>query len=211
MENVIISGVRFTYGKKHKTIDYPDITFYAGKSYAIVGENGCGKTTLLKILLGILKPCEGVVNGLKDEVIGFVPDYNGLYTFMTVLENIKFRLGLYNKKYCEEKDYIMELLEKYNLLKDKNKVVNELSLGMCKKVSIICALAVHPSILILDEPTGGLDADSQRELIQMLGRYISSNNMLICTSHDNVFLHEIEKLSHTNGGTNFEIINLCTS
>ncbi len=68
---VSVSGVKFSYGKKNKLLEYPDITFVAGKGYAIVGGNGCGKTTLLKLILGILKPNEGKINGIKNEIIGF--------------------------------------------------------------------------------------------------------------------------------------------
>ncbi len=71
-------------------------------------------------------------------------------------------------------------------------MIKELSLGMCKKVSIICALVVKPTVLVLDEPTSGLDADAQKELVEVLKQYIMPDNMVICTSHDSDFLDRME-------------------
>lgn len=83
------------------------------------------------------------------------------------------------------------LLARYQLDNETHKLVKDLSLGMKKKVALICALAVDPPILILDEPTGGLDADAQAELSSMLGQFISPERIVICTSHDSDFLDSL--------------------
>lgn len=189
--SIIVQDLRFAYTNNHEIIHCPAFEFSAGNIYALVGPNGSGKTTFLKILLRLLKPTSGNVTGLEQEVIAFVPDYNGLYDFLSVLENIKFRLSLYNLDYSSEKDNIQQLLARYNLNNDKHKLVKDLSLGMKKKVSLIGALAVKPSLLVLDEPTGGLDLDAQKELSEMIGEYLSPSTMVICTSHDQEFLNSL--------------------
>lgn len=186
-----VRNLCFAYKKNVNIINHADFCFLPGNVYALVGSNGSGKTTFLKILLGLLKPTAGGIAGLKQETIAYVPDYNGIYDSLTVLENIKFRMSLYNLDYSAEKSNVQQLLIRYNLSNDENKLVKDLSLGMKKKVSLICALAVKPSLLVLDEPTGGLDADAQEELSIMLGEYISPSTIIICTSHDQEFLNTL--------------------
>ncbi len=191
MSDIYIKDLLFSYDKNAPLIHCKMLAFSCGKAYALVGKNGSGKTTFLKLLLGLLKPSEGTLSGLETQKIGFVPDYNGLYESLTILENIRFRLALYREKYSDKEAYIAELLERYGLKSDANKLVKQLSLGMRKKTALICALAIAPSLLILDEPTTGLDEGSQIELAQMLNEFISPNTMVICTSHDADFLEAL--------------------
>lgn len=188
---ITVRNLCFAYKKNINIIICPDLCFLPGNIYALVGPNGSGKTTFLKILLGLLKPTAGDIAGLRQETIAFVPDYNGIYDSLTVLENIKFRMSLYNLDYSAEKNNVQQLLIRYSLSNDQHKLVKDLSLGMKKKVSLICALAVKPSLLVLDEPTGGLDTDAQRELTIMLREYISPSTIIICTSHDQDFLNAL--------------------
>ena len=185
---ITVRDLCFAYKENHNIVNCPEFCFSEGNVYALVGYNGSGKTTFLKILLGLLKPTSGKIIGLEKEIIAFVPDYNGLYESLSVLENIKFRLSLYNLNYSSEKNNVDRLLSRYNLCGEENKLVKDLSLGMKKKVSLICALAVRPSLLVLDEPTGGLDTDANRELSEMIREYISPSTTVICTSHDQEFL-----------------------
>lgn len=191
MTSLDIVNLKFSFDGTRELINCPALHFESGNIYALVGPNGSGKTTFLKILLGLLKPSEGSIQGLKDNIIGFVPDYNGLYDSLTILENIKFRLSLYKKNYQDEKSRVNQMLIRYQLDHDANKLIRDLSLGMRKKVSLICALAVHPTLLILDEPTGGLDHQSQIELTEMLSQFISPSTMVICTSHDRDFIESL--------------------
>ncbi len=191
MSEIYIKDLLFSYHKNVPLIYCKKLEFSFGKAYALVGKNGSGKTTFLKLLLGLLKPSTGTLTGLEKQKIGFVPDYNGLYESLTILENIQFRLSLYREKYSEKEAFVEELLERYGLKNDENKLVKQLSLGMRKKTALICALAIAPSLLILDEPTTGLDEKSQIELAQMLNQFISPNTMVICTSHDADFLESL--------------------
>lgn len=191
MKEITINQLIFSYNKAVPLIKCSHLSFKPGNIYALVGSNGSGKTTFLKLLLGLLKPSEGTIIGVADSRIAFVPDYNGLYESLSVLENIKFRLSLYNRTYKNEKQNVFELLSKYKLQNEENKLVRDLSLGMKKKVALICAMSVNPSLLILDEPTGGLDADAQNELALMLRQFTDSERIVICTSHDSEFLSSL--------------------
>ncbi|MCH5278631.1 MAG: ABC transporter ATP-binding protein [Christensenellaceae bacterium] len=191
MGEIIVKNLAFAYNNSDALIRCSLFSFKPGNIYALVGSNGSGKTTFLKLVLGLLKPTEGSISGIENESVAFVPDYNGLYDSLSILENIKFRLSLYNKIYKAEKDAVQKLLTRYRLDNEAHKLVRDLSLGMKKKVALICALAVDPTILILDEPTGGLDADAQEELSNMLGQFISPERIVICTSHDSDFLKSL--------------------
>lgn len=115
MGELNIKNLKFSFDKSKSLIACPSFCFEPGNIYALVGPNGSGKTTFLKILLGLLKPTEGEVYGAERETIGFVPDYNGLYDSLSVLENIKFRLSLYKMNYKNEKEKIQQMLTSYNL------------------------------------------------------------------------------------------------
>lgn len=191
MHDIAVRDLLFSYDKSIPLIACKKLDFSFGKSYALAGKNGSGKTTFLKLLLGLLKPSAGTLSGLESQKIGFVPDYNGLYESLTIRENICFRLSLYGKNYSDQKAAIDELLDRYGLTNHADQLVRHLSLGMRKKTALICALAIAPALLVLDEPTTGLDESSRLELAQMLKQFLSPNTMVICTSHDADFLESL--------------------
>lgn len=195
MNSIIINNLHFAYNKQEPLIYCSSLKLESGNIYALVGANGSGKTTFLKLLLGLLKPTTGEIKGIAGHKIGFVPDYNGLYDTLTVLENIKIRLALYGCNYLKEESRICKLIEKYSLTSAKNTLVKNLSLGMKKKAAIICAIATKPSLLVLDEPTGGIDKAAHKELSIMLKDYLAPNTMILCTSHDLDFLDTLPLLT----------------
>lgn len=179
-----LDNVYFYYKKEKIILNNIKYTFEEGKKYIIQGHNGSGKTTLLRLLCGLIKPTDGNIYGINDNIISFLPDNNGIYEKMTVLENIKFRISLYKLSYAELEGEVNFYLDKYGLSENKNTYIVNLSLGMKKKVALICAYIVKPDILILDEPTGGIDDKSRSELINMLNNRDSHNTITIVTSHD---------------------------
>ena len=185
---VKISDLYFKYPKQH---DYVlagiSYEFLRGNLYFLRGENGAGKTTLVKLILGLLKPTEGRIV-IDTKVVSYLPDYNGIYQNLTIIENIKYRLALYNLSYEQNTVKILSLLERYDLEQHKNKLIRELSHGMQKKVGFICACIVEPQLLILDEPTEGLDADSHEELVRMMGDLIREDAVVLCITHDKSLL-----------------------
>lgn len=151
---------------KYKNSDYilKDISFEfeAGSFYILRGGNGVGKTTLAKLLLGLLTPSNGKIQLPEDYNLSYLPDTNGIYENLTVIQNIAFRLGLFGISVNSCIDLIREWMSKFNIDSYYDKPVSSLSLGTKKKVAVICACIVPFNLLILDEPTNGLDSKSQK-------------------------------------------------
>lgn len=158
--------------KKFKDFELKNISFVI-PSYSItsiIGNNGAGKTTLMKILATLSIPSSGeiILNGIKYEYNNFSKirknisvlfDSTGsLYMGLTVLQNIKYFLEISNNKYDEKE--ALNYLDKFSLLKYKDKVTSKISKGMKQKVAIIIALLKNSQLLILDEPYLGLDYES---------------------------------------------------
>lgn len=184
---ISVNKVSFSYDGENNIFENFEFKFYDKQSYVIQGENGRGKTTLLKLLLGLLKPSEGSIEKDIEYRIGYVPDYNGLYENMTVLDNIKFRLGIYGLKYSEEKQNVENAIRRFNVSSFLYQKVKELSLGTQKKIALICALLIKPQLLVLDEPTGGLDRNTKNELIHIINE-VSSEMMVISVSHSDEYI-----------------------
>jgi len=149
-----------------------------GKIVGLVGPDGAGKTTLLRLLTGLFKPDNGsiVVDGIDvvknpQEVkkrIGYMPQHFSLYGDLTTSENLKFFADLYQipeKKYRERKK---ELLHFSQLSPFRDRLARNLSGGMQKKLALACNLFHSPELLLLDEPTTGVDPVSRKELWQLL-------------------------------------------
>lgn len=187
-----LNEVFFQYKKDQPVLKGINYTFNDGVQYVIQGSNGSGKTTLLRLLCGLLKLTDGNIVHSMNHVIGFLPDNNGLYESMTVIENIKFRISLYKLSYEDLKNDVDDLLTNYDLKTHKNTSIGALSLGMKKKAALICAYIVNPDVLILDEPTGGIDNKSKIELISMLNSVKRNDIITIITSHDTDFIENMK-------------------
>ena len=186
-----INSITKHYGRK-KVLN--DITFSGkpGDCIGIIGSNGCGKSTLLKILSGAMRPSHGEIlyNGDNPLLnakhfsshIGYVPQDNPLFGNLTVLDNLKLWYcdSTHNLKDDIENGLIAEFgINKY--LKEK---VSHLSGGMKKRLSIVCALAKDPEILILDEPGASLDIIAKNDIINYMKKYISQGGTILIASHE---------------------------
>lgn len=191
---LIAKDISFSYEKGKSIIDHFSYNFKKGESYVITGENGKGKTTLLKILLGLVKPDAGSIEKDSASIVGYVPDYNGLYEKLSVVDNVRFRLGINNKSLDDVNDKYTEWMRQYGLLKYENTLVKNLSLGTKKKVGLLCALLLFPDILFLDEPTGGLDDKSKKELFKIL-KEIRKDRILIAVTHDMDYISSMNSTS----------------
>ena len=167
-----LEGLVKRYGK-HRGIEGLDLKVKEGEWFGYIGPNGAGKSTTIRTMLGLIKATEGksTVLGMdswKDrekimEKVGYLPSEAIFYPEMTVSETLDYALSLHA---CKDRRRQKELSERLEL--DTGRKIGELSYGNRKKVGIVCALEHNPSLLILDEPTGGLDPLMQREFFSML-------------------------------------------
>lgn len=174
-----------------RAVDGLTMNLGSGEIYGLIGPDGAGKTTSLRIFMGGILPDSGEIlvdgmNALKHpdhvrEVIGYMPQAYGLYGDLTVYENLDFFGRLQGIKSAHRKDRIEKLLSFVRLNHFKNRRTDALSGGMYKKLAIACSIIHEPRILILDEPTNGVDPVSRRELWALLFE-LSSEGVSILVS-----------------------------
>ena len=163
-----------------------------GECIGLIGSNGCGKSTLLQILSGAIAPDGGSIlyNGkdlLKDaslfsSVVGYVPQNNPLYPDMTALDHLKLWYSATDSSLADDlKSGFLSLLQIEPFL---HKRVRELSGGMQKRLSIGCALASRPAILLLDEPEAALDLVCKEDIRSYIRRYCEQGSTVILVTHD---------------------------
>ena len=146
-----------------KANDGISLNIYEGETFGLVGESGCGKSTLLSIIAGLEEKTTGEiyiegekVNGISSK-IGYMLQRDCLLEWRNILSNTMFGLEVKGKNDNVNKEYVLELLKKYNLYEFKDKYPSELSGGMRQRVALIRTLAVKPKILLLDEAFSALD------------------------------------------------------
>ena len=191
--SIIVNSVSKSY-KSQKALN--NISFSADKGQIIgfLGPNGAGKSTMMKILTGYIKPNSGEVfvdeiDVLKNpiaaqKVIGYLPEHNPLYAEMYVREYLQFHAAIYKVA----KSQIEDCIEKVGLSLEVNKKIHQLSKGYQQRVGIAAAILHNPKVLILDEPTTGLDPNQIieiRALIQELGK----NKTVLFSTH---IMQEVE-------------------
>ncbi len=185
-----------------KTIAVKDLSFVInkGKIIGLLGPNGCGKTTTIAMILGLVKPTSGEViikrkNIEKERInllekMNFISPYVELPKKLTVEENLKVYAGLYGVKNVNEK--ISELVNELRLNKFLKKKTGELSSGQKNRISLAKALINDPEILMLDEPTASLDPDTGDFVRSFIEHYSSKTNVTILLASHN--MNEVERL-----------------
>lgn len=175
------------YGKS-RGIEKLNLTVNKGEFFGFIGPNGAGKSTTIRTLLGLIKSNSGSASVLgldiqKDkeailERIGYLPSETTFYAGMRGRDVLKLSADLRKRDCREEAEMLCERLQL-----DSSKKVEELSFGNKKKLAIICALQHRPELLILDEPTGGLDPLMQREFFQILQERNAEGTTIFLSSH----------------------------
>ncbi len=170
-------GLTKRFGERVAVGDF-SLTVARGEVFALVGPDGAGKTTVMRLLVGIMDPDEGRAEVLGfdtakqaealKEHIGYMPQRFGLYDDLTVQENIAFFADLYRVPKEERREWLPELLKFSNLSPFQGRLAAQLSGGMRQKLGLVCALVHRPRVLFLDEPTFGVDPVSRREFWQIL-------------------------------------------
>lgn len=160
--------------KEHAAVDGLSLAIPAGQLFGLVGPDGAGKTTILRILSTVMEPSRGRAQILGHDVrtqaeqarrhIGYMPQNFSLYPDLSVAENLNFFADIQRIKGQHKKDRIAEMLQFTRLDRFQARRAGALSGGMKKKLALACALVHAPAVLILDEPSTGVDPVSRREL-----------------------------------------------
>ncbi len=194
---VDVNGLSRSFAHK-KALDGVSFRATAGQVYGLVGSNGAGKTTLLKHLLGLLRATEGSVrvfglDPVRDPVgvlsrVGYLSEERELPEWMSIDELLRYTQA-YHPNW--DASYARELLETFAL--DPAKKIKDLSKGMRAQAGLIAAVAYRPELLILDEPSSGLDAVVRRDILDAIVRAVADDGRtVIFSSH---LLDEVERMS----------------
>ena len=194
MEVIKTKGLTKYYGKARGIIGV-DLTVEEGECFGFIGPNGAGKSTTIRTLLGLISPSSGSAEIFGKDIVkhkteilgdtGYLPSEALFYSGMKVKDILKLSADL-RKKDCRKEAEI--LCERLRL--DTSVKVDELSFGNRKKVGIVCALQSDPKLLILDEPTGGLDPLMQHEFFSIIGEKNRGGTTVFLSSH---ILSEVQR------------------
>ncbi len=195
-----IQGLHKKYGNYH-ALDGLDMELSDGALFGFVGPNGAGKTTTIKIMTGLLKPDQGSVtldgtDMLADTMalrrrIGYVPDHFGLYDNLKVSEYMEFFAACYHLEGFEARKRARNLLEQVGLGGRMDAFVDGLSRGMQQRLCLARALIHDPELLIMDEPTAGLDPRTHMEFRQMVWELHEQGKTIVLSSHNLAELSEL--------------------
>ncbi len=172
-----------------------------GEVVSLLGPNGAGKTTLLKIIAGVFAPDEGevLVGGRSPwsspearVEIGYLPQENILYKNLNAYENLMFYALLYGLPRRKAREKIRELLVELDMIDYAKRLVRTYSGGMKKRLSIAASIIHDPALLVLDEPTTGLDPHARREIWRLVRELKEKNTAILLATH---YMEEAEELS----------------
>ncbi len=172
-----VDNVSRRFGKV-EAVSQVSFTVQGGSIFGFVGSDGAGKTTLLRMIAAMIRPSTGCIqiNGLDvvqeramvKEIIGYMPQRFGLYSDLTVAENMDFFMDIFGIFGAERKKRKDQYLGFSNLTPFQDRLARDLSGGMKQKLGLACVLVHQPSMLILDEPTNGVDPVSRKEFWEIL-------------------------------------------
>ena len=177
------------YGKKTALANVT-LQAQAGQVTAVVGGDGAGKTTLLRCLAGTLAPTTGTVRKPAKQRIGYLPSSSGIYPDLTVLENLDFRATSYKLPRQAARARAEEYLDRAGLADAKNRLAGQLSGGMRQKLAVIAAMLHQPDLLVLDEPTTGVDPVSRSGLWWLIARAAADGCAVVLAT---TYLDEAER------------------
>lgn len=182
-------------------VDDISLSIKKGEIYGLLGPNGAGKSTTINIICGLVKPSSGdvmiygksVKEGNKSikQKIGLVPQKVSIYGKFTAKENIKFFGELYGLRGEELNKAVNRALEFTGLLDVANKEAAQYSGGMLRRLNIACAIVHSPEIIIMDEPTVGIDAQSRNHILDSIKKLNEDGATIIYTSH---YMEEVESI-----------------
>ena len=174
-------------------VDHINFEVHQGEVFGFLGPNGAGKTTTQRMLTTLLEPTEGriIINGhdlARDAYpvkrqMGLVPEESNVYTELTAWDNLMFTARLYRVGRAERAERARELLETFGLWEKRDVKVQDFSKGMRRRLSIAMAIIHQPTLLFLDEPTPGLDAQSARAIRDLIRQLNAEGTTIFLTTH----------------------------
>lgn len=187
---IVINAVSKSFGKK-LVLNQINLTVESGEIFGLIGPSGSGKTTLVKIIVGMDSPNHGDVQVLNTAVpdlkllqrIGYMAQADALYSDLTGEENLAFFASLFKLKKNVQKERIAYAADLVNLTDDLKKKVQNYSGGMKRRLSLAVALIQDPDVLILDEPTVGIDPELRQSIWAELFRLKNAGKTILVTTH----------------------------
>ena len=189
-----------SYGKSRGIVDV-DMSVFDGEIYGFIGPNGAGKSTTIRTLLGLIHPTSGSATIFGKDItrfgpevrrqVGYLPSEVFYYDDMRAIDLLRYSVSFYAGDAKAAETRIHELAEVFDL--DLRKKIDDLSYGNKKKVGIIQGLAHQPRLIVLDEPTGGLDPLIQQRFFHLLREVNAKGATILFSSH---ILSEVQRLCH---------------
>lgn len=205
MKRIKINNLSKRYSNRliFQDINY---SFYSGNTIGLIGNNGVGKTTLIKLICGLIYPDEGqiLVNGLDiqkqrsksmQNMGVFLEGSRSIYWRLTAWQNLLYFSGLKGTFGKAAQNRAENLLKKFDLWNERNVKVESLSFGMKQRLALACSVSHNPSIILLDEPTIGLDKQSNIFFESYINQLSRENKLVIIASHDHDM---IKRISHSS-------------
>lgn len=181
-------------------VDHLSFDVRSGEIFGLVGPDGAGKTTTLRMLAGIMPPDEGTARVAGFNVVqnpegakrhlSYMPQRFGLYEDLTVDENIRFYADLFGVRRAERQERSMQLLQAAGMKEFRKRLAGNLSGGMKQKLGLVCALIHRPKVVLLDEPTTGVDPVSRRDFWRILYGLVSEGVTILTST---AYLDEAER------------------
>lgn len=192
-----ISNLSKRFGQR-QALNQLSLTLQPGEVYGLLGPNGAGKTTALNLLCGLLKPDSGEilvqgkpVSRATKRLVGVMPQQNLLYQSLTCQENLAFLARIYGLNKKEMPDRVHHCLSAVNLADRAESVVGDLSGGMQRRLSLAAAIIHQPKLVVLDEPSTGLDIEARYEVWELIRLLKRQGVTVLLTTH---LLDEVERL-----------------
>ncbi len=185
-------GVSVRYARR---VALDQVTFHArpGQVSAVVGGDGAGRSTLLRCLGGALAPSSGLVRRPPQRDLGYLPASSGTYPDRTVAENLAFRAAAYQIPAAAAAERTAGYLDRAGLAAVRDRLAGQLSGGMRQKLGVIAAMLTGPALLVLDEPTTGVDPVSRADLWSLIARAAAEGAAVVIATS---YLDEAERAAH---------------